>query len=230
MTLHGLDVLPYRLSGVVYGALLNDPRLLAEMGEAARAAPYKAPPVHPVLQIKPRNTLVGDGAAVQVPEGVNALEMGATLAVVIGRTACRVSREAAMDVVAGYAIANDICVPQDNVGRHYRPSLRYRVRDGFCPLGPKVTPAGDVPDPDVLGVRVMVDGRLAQSTSTSGRTRGVAQVIADVSEFMTLAPGDIVLLGASAGAPLARAGQTVTIEIDGLGRLTHRLVAEQVLA
>jgi 5-oxopent-3-ene-1,2,5-tricarboxylate decarboxylase/2-hydroxyhepta-2,4-diene-1,7-dioate isomerase len=223
-----VDVPPYRLSGTVYAALLNDPRQIVALGEAAAQAPYKALPVHPVLSVKPRNTLTGEGSAVVVPAGVESLEMGATLAIVIGRTACRVSEGSAFDVVAGYTIANDVCVPMAASARHYRPGLRHRARDGFCVIGPKVVPACEVPTPDALRVRVWVDGLLAQASDTAGRTRGVARLVADVSEFMTLQPGDLLLLGAVHGAPLARAGQSVSIEIDGLGRLNHRLVAEAV--
>ena len=220
------DVPPYRLSGTVYAALLNDPLQIAALGDAVRQAPYKAPPVHPVLSVKPRNTLAGEGAAVVVPAGVEALEMGASLAIVIGRTACRVNEGQAFDVVAGYTIANDISVPVAAVGRHYRPGLRLRARDGFCVIGSQVRPAGLVPSPDALQVRVWVDGRLAQTADTAARTRGVARLIADVTEFMTLQPGDLLLLGAAQGAPLARAGESVVIEIEGLGRLSQRLVAE----
>jgi 5-oxopent-3-ene-1,2,5-tricarboxylate decarboxylase/2-hydroxyhepta-2,4-diene-1,7-dioate isomerase len=156
--------------------------------------------------------------------------MGASLAIVIGRTACRVSEASAFDVVAGYTTANDVCVPMEALTRHYRPGLRLRARDGFCVIGPKVVPACEVPTPDALRVRVWVDGQLAQASDTGRRTRGVARLLADVSEFMTLRPGDLLLLGAAHGAPLARAGQAVCIEIDGLGGLNHRVVAEAVTA
>ena len=220
------DVPPYRLSGTVYAALLNDPLQIAALGDAACQPPYKAPPVHPVLSVKPRNTLAGEGAAVVVPAGVEALEMGASLAIVIGRTACRVNEGQAFDVVAGYTIANDISVPVAAVGRHYRPGLRLRARDGFCVIGSQVRPAGLVPSPDALQLRVWVDDRLAPASSTAARTRGVARLIADVTAFITLQPGDLLLLGAAQGAPLARAGESVVIEIEGLGRLSQRLVAE----
>lgn len=224
------DLPPYRLTGTVYGALLNDPRQLAELGDAVHLAPYKAPPVHPVLSVKPRHTLAGEGSAVVVPAGIDALEMGPALGIVIGRTACRVPAGSALAVVAGYTIANDISVPMTTIDRHYRPGVRWRARDGFCPIGPTVTPAGQVPDPDALQVRVLLDGVLVHETSTGARTRSVARLIADVSEFMTLVPGDLLLLGAAHGAPRARAGQSVAIEIEGLGRLVHPLVAEPVPA
>jgi len=217
------DAAPWRLSGVVYGALLNHRPMLVALGSAADAAPYKGAPKAPVLQVKPRNTLVGDGAAVAVPAGTEALEIGACLAIVIGRAACRVSAAEAFDVIAGYTIASDIRIPHDS---HYRPAVRQRARDGFCPLGPLVVPASRIAAPDALAVSVAIDGRVVQETDTADRVRTVAQLVADVTDFMTLQPGDLLLLGASHGAPLARAGQSVAITIEGIGTLTHRLVAE----
>lgn len=214
---------PYRLSGVVVGALLNDPAQLAALGDAAHQPPHKAPPRAPVLEVKPRHTLAGDGATVRLPAGETGLEAGASLAIVIGRTACRVAAADAMGFVAGYLIAADFSLP---LAAHYRPSVRLKARDGFCPLGPQVVPAAQVADPDALTVEVRIDGELVHRHGTAGRVRGVAQLIADVSEFMTLQPGDILLLGRSQGAPLARAGQVVSMTITGLGTLRCTLATE----
>lgn len=218
-----LDFAPFRLSGVVVAALLNHAPLLAALGDAVNQPPHKAPPREPVLAIKPRHTLAADGDAIVVPAGFAALEIGASLGIVIGRTACRVARAAALGVVAGYTIVNDVSVPVPN---HYRPAVRFKARDGFCPIGPRGVPASSVSDPDALVVRVRIDGELVHTTDTGDRIRGVAQLIAGVSDFMTLQPGDLLLLGVAAGAPQARAGQRVTIEIDGLGTLHNHLVAE----
>lgn len=148
--------------------------------------------------------------------------MGAALGLVIARTACRVSVDRALNFVAGAVIVNDLSLPHT---RFYRPSVRFNARDGFCPIGASVVPLADLPAPvDALGVRVFVDGVLVHSTTTGDRQRSAARLLADVSAFMTLAPGDVLMLGVSAGAPLARARQTVAIEIDGLGRLTTPLV------
>ena len=225
------DVPPYRLSGVVYGALLNHAPQLAALGEAMNQAPYKAAPRAPVLAVKPRNTLAADGDAVQVPAGVEALEIGASLGIVIARTACRVAADAAFDYIAGYTIVNDLSVPMpDHQPAHYRPAVRFKARDGFCPIGPRVVPAAQLPSPDALAVQVMVDGRLVQAGSTGERVRGVAQLLADVTAFMTLQAGDLLMLGVAGGAPRALAGQAVAITIDGLGTLHNRLVAESQAA
>src|SRR5215472_8676925 len=99
-----MDVLPYRLSGTVYGALLNHRTALQALGDAMNRPPYNGPPQAPVLYLKPRNTLAADGAPVAVPQSVAELEIGASLGVVIGRPACRLSADRALESVAGYLI------------------------------------------------------------------------------------------------------------------------------
>jgi 5-oxopent-3-ene-1,2,5-tricarboxylate decarboxylase/2-hydroxyhepta-2,4-diene-1,7-dioate isomerase len=212
---------PYRLSGTVYGVLLNHVPALAALGACASEAPYKAPPKAPVLYLKPRNTLAGPGSACSLPEGVEALQVGANLGVVIGRTACRVNAIDALSFVAGYAVVSDVSVPHKSF---YRPSVRFNVLDGSCVIGP-VQPSEAITNPDATPVRVFVDGELAQRTDTADRVRPLARLLADITDFMTLSPGDIVLLGTSHDAPAARAGQRVGIEIGGLGRLEHTLAA-----
>lgn len=214
------------VAGTVYGALLNFRGALAALGDAVHAPPYHAPPKAPVLHVKPANTLIGHGAPIPVPEDAPELEIGASLAVVIGRTACRVSARDALAHVAGYTVANDLSVPHAD---HFRPAVRARCRDGFCPIGPWVVAARRVPDPDALAIRVFVDGEAVQEATTADLVRPVARLIADVTEFMTLSPGDVLLVGTPAGAPRARAGQRVAIAIDGVGRLENPLVAEREL-
>src|SRR5262245_22368792 len=213
---------PYRLSGTVIGVLLNHAPALAALGDAANAAPYKAAPKAPVLYVKPRNTLASAGAAVEVPAGVPALQIGANLGAVVGRAACRLTEADALSHVAGYVIVNDLSVSHDSF---YRPSVRFKALDGSCVIGPAVVTRAQIRDPGALGVRVFVDGERVQATDTRQRVRTLAKLLADVTDFMTLAPGDVVLLGTAAGAPTARAGQSVAIEIDGVGRLEHTLVA-----
>ena len=218
------ETAPYRLSGVVYGTLLNDAAALAALGDAVHQAPYKAPPKAPVLYVKPRNTLATSGATVTVPSGSGEFEIGAALGLVIGRTACRVSEAQALQHLAGYVIVVDLSLPHDSF---YRPAIRFKARDGSCLIGPQVIARDDVPDPDALGIDVTVDGRVVQRASTAGMRRHAARLLADVTEFMTLHPGDVLLLGVPAGAPRARAGQRFAIEITGLGRLEGTLVADE---
>src|SRR5882757_3886661 len=129
------DVPPYRLSGAVYGTLLNHRSALAALGDAVNGPPYGAPPDAPVLYIKPRNTLGKSGSVVRIPAGITELEVGACLGLVIGRTACRVSEPRALDYVAGYLIVADVSIPHAS---YHRPAIRFKARDGYCPLGPVV--------------------------------------------------------------------------------------------
>ena len=213
------------VGGTVYGTLLNHREALTALGDQVNAAPYKAPPKAPILYIKPRNTWAQSGDAVVVPSDAHELQMGATLGLVIGRTACKVTAANALDHVAGYVVVNDISVPHDSF---YRPSMRFKCRDGSCPMGAYV-PRDAVANPDALAVTVAIDGVVVQHTDTGGRVRSVAQLLADVTEFMTLNPGDILSIGVAAHAPLAHAGQRVIITIESVGQLDNVLVAEELV-
>ncbi|MEY4909593.1 MAG: hypothetical protein RL260_3311, partial [Pseudomonadota bacterium] len=163
-----------RLSGTVYTTLLNHRPQLAALGDAVHAAPYKAPPQHPVLGVKPRNTLAADGDALVVPAGFDAVEIGASLGLVIGRTACRITADEALSFLAGYVLVNEVSLPRPN---HYRPSVRFMARDGYCPISATVVPTAEVAAPDDLGVRVWIDGVLVRHTTTGDRLRPVAALL-----------------------------------------------------
>jgi len=211
--------------GTVYGTLLNHREALAALSDRVNVAPYKAPPKAPILYIKPRNTWAQSGDAVVVPSDAHEMQMGATLGLVIGRTACKVNAANALEHVAGFVVVNDISVPHDSF---YRPSMRFKCRDGSCPMGAYV-PRDAVANPDALAVTVAIDGVVVQNTDTGSRVRSVAQLLADVTEFMTLNPGDVLSIGVAAYAPLARAGQRVSITIEGVGQLENVLLAEELV-
>jgi 5-oxopent-3-ene-1,2,5-tricarboxylate decarboxylase/2-hydroxyhepta-2,4-diene-1,7-dioate isomerase len=209
--------------GTVIGTLLNDRAALAALGDAVHAAPYLAPPQSVVLYIKPKNTWTACGMPVVLPASLQEVEIGATLGVVIGATACRVSEARAFDVVAGYTVVNDISEAHTNL---FRPAIRQRCRDGFCPIGPWVIARQEVAMPDALDTRVFINGELRATHSTANLVRPVARLIAEVSAFMTLCPGDVLLTGVTGNPPRARAGDRVRIEIDRVGILENQLVAE----
>ena len=209
--------------GTVYGTLLNHRDALAALGNEVNEVPYKAPPKAPILYIKPRNTIVGNRESVVVPSDAAQLEIGATLGLVIGRTATKLSLSDAISYVAGYTIVNDISVPHASF---YRPSMRFKCRDGFCPMGPVVAPSQSIKEPNNLAITISVDGVVVQKTNTNNRIRSVEQLLVDVTDFMTLHPGDVLSIGVAANAPLAKAGQKVSIAIEGIGQLENTLVAE----
>ncbi|KVK83507.1 fumarylacetoacetate hydrolase family protein [Burkholderia sp. MSMB1498] len=209
--------------GTVYGALLNDRGALAALGDAVHAPPYNKPPQAPVLYVKPANTHAGDGAAVVVPAGVDALEIGATLGVVFARRTTRVSVEQAFDFVKGFTLASDVSIPHPD---YYRPAVRFKCRDGFCPLGPAIVARASIADVDALAVTVRVDGERRYEASTANLIRSVARLIADVSAFMSFDAGDVLLVGVGPNAPRAAAGSAIEIDAPGIGTLRHTLIAE----
>ncbi|HNY45634.1 MAG TPA: fumarylacetoacetate hydrolase family protein [Casimicrobium sp.] len=219
------DAAPWRLSGVVYGTLLSDRAAMAAIGEAANQPPYKAAPKAPVLYVKPRNTLANSESTVAVPGDAGEFEIGASLGLVFGRTACRVSEADAIAHLAGYTLVADLSVPHDSF---YRPSVRFKARDGSCVFGPRVVACNQIASPDTLTLRVSVDGQVVHRASNAGMQRSVARLIAEVTDFMTLRAGDVLLLGVAAGAPHVRAGQRFAIESDAseLGQIEGALVNE----
>lgn len=207
-----IDQPPWRLSGVVVGAALNDPATLAALGAQVDAAPYKGAPRAPVLYVKPRHTFAPPAAPVTLPAGHDAIEVGATVGLLVGATACRVSAAEAADCISGHVLVVDLGLP---LASFYRPAAPARALDGSCRIGTVVAPLAS----DRFALRVALDGRPAQRVDTGGFTRQPAQLVADVSQFMTLHPGDLLLLGVAQGAPRARAGQRVRVEGDALGAI-----------
>lgn len=209
------------VAGTVVGALLNYRGEMQALGDALSAPPYQAPPKAPILYLKPANTRIGHGQDVILPADVDAVWAGACLGVVIGRTATRVNERHAADCIAGYTIVNDLTVPHAS---YYRPAIRHKCRDGFCPIGPWVADRDDVPDADALDITVRVNGEIRQRANTASLVRPVAQLLADVTAFMTLDAGDVLLVGMPENPPLARAGDRIDIDIAHIGTLTTQLV------
>ena len=215
---------PYRLTGTVYGTLLNDRHALAALGDSVHEPPYKGAPKAPVLYVKPRNTFRPSGARVITSQATPEWEVGGSLALVIGRTACRVSVNDALDHVAGYTVVADLSVPHESF---YRPSIRFKARDGSLIVADEVVAPEAVADPGALTLRAYLDGQLVQESSLSSMVRPAAQLLADVTDFMTLSPGDMLLLGVPHGAPRARAGQQTSVEIRGIGTVHASFVGDE---
>jgi 5-oxopent-3-ene-1,2,5-tricarboxylate decarboxylase/2-hydroxyhepta-2,4-diene-1,7-dioate isomerase len=201
----------------VYGVLLNFKSELLALGDAVNQPPYKTPPRAPVLYIKPANTWIGEGDSIPVPAGEPAIQIGATLGIVFGKPAVRVSEQQALDYVAGYRIVNDVRLPHAS---YFRPAIKQLCRDGFCSLS-EVIDRNKIRDVDALTIRSYVNGKPLQQSNTGDLIRSVPKLIADVTEFMTLAYGDVLLIGVAEGRPSAGIGNRVTIEIEGIGRLEN---------
>jgi 5-oxopent-3-ene-1,2,5-tricarboxylate decarboxylase/2-hydroxyhepta-2,4-diene-1,7-dioate isomerase len=200
--------------GTVYGTLMNFRGELEWLGDRMNQPPYLAPPQAPVLYVKPANTWSASGAAITLPAGVPEVEVGASIAMVMAS-----ARE-----VAGYVLVNDLSVPHDNF---YRPPVKSKCIDGFLGLGDRLRPRNEAGDPAVFVLRVSINGELKQTVRFAQLVRPAERLLADVSEFMTLAPGDLLLLGCDTGRPRARAGDRIEISMPALGTLTNTLIAEQ---
>ena len=207
----------------VVGAFLNFKGAWKAMEPAMHREPHNRPPAYPVLYLKPANTWRGPGEPIVLPPEVDEIEVGATVGIVIGRTAARVRESDALAHVAAYAVVNDVTVPHTSA---LRPPIRQKCRDSFCPMGPLV-PAASVVNPDALTIRAYVNGELRLENTTAHLVRRVPQLIAEVTEFMSLRAGDVLLLGLPEDLPRARAGDVVCVEVEGVGRLENPVQAEE---
>ncbi|MDP3672966.1 MAG: fumarylacetoacetate hydrolase family protein [Telluria sp.] len=201
------------VTGTVFGTLLNFRGEVEALGEKVNQPPYKAPPRAPVLYIKPANTWSADGAEIPVPANVPQVEVGATIAMVMK----------APGEVAGYVLMNDFSVPHASL---FRPPVRHKCLDGFLGVGGKLLARSGAVEPSKFVVEVRVNGELKQTVDFGNLVRGPERLLGDVSEFMTLDAGDVLMLGCDVGRPLAKVGDRIEISAPGLGKLTNTLVAE----
>jgi 5-oxopent-3-ene-1,2,5-tricarboxylate decarboxylase / 2-hydroxyhepta-2,4-diene-1,7-dioate isomerase len=179
----------------------------------------------PLVFFKGPNALVGHRGVTRRPAGVSFMHYECELAVIIGRSAHRVRRADAFDHVAGYTVCNDYAV-RDYLENWYRPNLRVKNRDAATVLGPWLVDAADVPDPQALALRTLVNGRVVQQGHTRDMVNDVAALIEYLSSFMTLQAGDVILTGTPDGVVNVNVGDEVVTEIDGIGRLVNTIVAD----
>ncbi|PLR39683.1 4-hydroxyphenylacetate degradation protein [Chimaeribacter californicus] len=186
---------------------------------------FKAPE-EPLVFIKAPNSLTGDHCVSVRPDNVDYMHYEAELVVVIGKTARNVSRGQALEYVEGYTLCNDYAV-RDYLENYYRPNLRVKSRDTLTPLLPAVVPRSAIPDAQNLQLKTFINGELRQSGNTRDMVFDVPFLIAYLSEFMTLQPGDMIATGTPKGLADVNPGDEVVVEIEGVGRLTNRIVSEQ---
>ncbi len=200
-------------SGTVYGTLLNFSAEMEALAPQMNQPPYKVPPKAPVLYVKTANTWSAHGAAIAMPARVPEVEIGATIAMVMG----------AAGTVAGYVLMNDLSVPHASF---FRPPVKFKCLDGFLGIGERLVPASEAGDPSGFRLEVRINGELKQTANFNHLVRDASRLLADVGEFMTLRPGDVLMLGCDAGRPLAGRGDRIDISAPGFGTLSNTLVEE----
>ncbi|MGW1797521.1 fumarylacetoacetate hydrolase family protein [Streptomyces sp. NPDC001984] len=204
-----------------------DPRVIVCAGSnyAGQIAEKQRPwPTQPPLFLKAPNAVVGPGAAVVHPAGLRRLEYEGELAVVIGRTARDVSATSFADYVLGYTCANDITADDWRADGQW---TRAKSADTFCPLGPWIET--DVADPGALRLDTLVNGRTVQDGSTADMVFGVGELLAFVTRWITLQPGDVLLTGSPAGVGPLVPGDRVEVRIEGVGTLSNPVVGTEPL-
>jgi 2-keto-4-pentenoate hydratase/2-oxohepta-3-ene-1,7-dioic acid hydratase in catechol pathway len=186
------------------------------VAEMAASTGSSEPPATPLIFLKPSTSVIGTGDTIRLPPDSTRVDHEAELAIVIGRPARDVSREAAMSHVLGYTAANDVTARDQQLADGQ--FTRAKGHDSFCPLGPWIE---TVLDPRDLRVTARVNGELRQDGRTSHMIHDIPKMIEFMSGVMTLLPGDVILTGTPAGVGPIVDGDTVTIEIEGIGELTN---------
>ena len=194
--------------GTVYAIGLNYAKHVQEMGGTR--------PEFPIVFVKVRGSVAPPGGPIRTPEVVRRLDYEGELTIVMGAEA----------EIAGYCIADDVTA-RDLQGREPQWT-RAKGADTFCPLGPWVTTADEVPDPGNLSLKTWVNGELRQDSNTSDMIFGCRELVAFVSQTCTLRPGDMILTGTPSGVGMGldppqflKSGDVVRIEIERLGAIEH---------
>ncbi len=209
-----MNFLPF---GTVYGTLLNFRREVDAWQDRAQQPPYKAAPQAPVLYVKTANTWTTHGQPIAVPASVPQVEIGATAGLVMG----------AANTVAQVVLMNDLSVPHASF---FRPPVKFKCLDGFLGIGAQAVPLASVADLTALRLTVKVNGAVVQEVDFAELVRSPSQLVTDVSAFMTLRAGDVLMVGCdvlpSGVRPLAAVGDRIDIDVPGFPTLSHWLVKE----
>jgi len=213
-----------------------DPRKIICIGLNYRdhAAESGVPvPPEPVLFSKYPTTLIGHLDRIVLPRVSHAVDYEAELVVVIGQGGKHISREKAREHIGGYTIGHDVSARDWQLHKPAKQWMAGKTFDTFAPTGPELVTPDEVPDPHNLGIRLRLNGQTMQDSSTSQLIFGVEELIAYLSQIVTLEPGDLIFTGTPPGVGMARKppvwlkpGDVVEVEIDRLGILRNSVIAE----
>lgn len=189
------------------------------------------PPTTPIIFFKHPNTVVGPYDDVVIPPGAQKVDWEVELAVVIGRRASYLaSHEEAMECIAGFTVSNDVSERDFQISQSGGQWSKGKCCATFNPLGPALVPAEDLGDPQALRLWSAVNGQARQESSTADMIFNVAEIVRHLSHYMVLDPGDVINTGTPQGValsgrfPYLRAGDTMTIGIEGLGEQQQNVV------
>jgi 2-keto-4-pentenoate hydratase/2-oxohepta-3-ene-1,7-dioic acid hydratase in catechol pathway len=188
-------------------------------------------PESPILFAKFSNSVIGHGTPIRIPPDVSQADYEAELAVVIGREAKRVTPAESLDHVLGYTCLNDVSARDFQfVDGQW---MRGKSPDTFCPIGPWIVTTDEIPDPQGLAISCVLNGETVQDSSTKQMVFGVSELVAFISTWITLEPGDVIATGTPPGVGFARKpqlflqdGDRVEVDIEGIGRLSNAVVKE----
>jgi 2-keto-4-pentenoate hydratase/2-oxohepta-3-ene-1,7-dioic acid hydratase in catechol pathway len=215
---------------------IPDPRKIICIGLNYRdhAAESGVPvPPEPVLFSKYPTTLIGHLAPIVLPRVSEQVDYEAELVVVIGQGGRHIARDRALQHVGGYTIGHDVSARDWQLNKPAKQWMAGKTFDTFGPTGPVLVTPDEVADPHDLGIRLRLNGQTMQDSSTRQLIFGIDELIAYLSQVMTLEPGDLIFTGTPPGVGMARKppvwlkpGDVVEVEIDGLGTLRNPVIAE----
>ncbi len=210
--------------GAMWLAPVEPSKILAvHLTYRSRLVDYDArQPPEPSYFMKPPSTLNGHGGVLRRPRGARFLNYEGEVAAVIGRRMHGVPESEALEHVAGYAPANDVGL-HDFRHADRGSMLRVKGQDGFCPIGPELTPAAEF-DPTDFHLRTFLNGAVVQEARSDDLIWPIAYLLADLCRLITLEPGDVILTGTPANSRPMEPGDTVAVEVSGLGRLENPVV------
>jgi acylpyruvate hydrolase len=219
----------HELKAVVLKAPILNPSKIICIGLNYRdhaAETNQALPEVPVVFAKYANTIIGPGEPIILPHVTQRVDYEAELAVIIGKRGRYIPEAEAMSYVAGYTVFNDVSA-RDYQMRTSQWTMG-KTFDTFAPFGPAMVTADEIPDPHVLDIRLSINGETLQDSNTRHLIFSIPNLVAYLSEVMTLEPGDLIATGTPAGVGFTRkpprflrSGETVRVEIEGIGVLEN---------
>ncbi len=190
-------------------------------------------PKEPVLFSKFPSALIGSGEAIVAPQVSTRVDFEAELVIVIGKTGRKISEAAAMDYVAGYAVGHDVSARDWQLEKDGKQWMAGKTFDTFAPVGPVLVTKDEVADVHNLGIKLRLNGKTMQNSNTKEFIFSVPQMVAYISQIVTLEPGDMIFTGTPPGIGHAlspqvymKAGDVAEVEIDGLGTLTNPVISD----